>query len=334
MVTQKDVAKKAGVSSMTVSRVINNQPNVKEETRRKVLKAIKELGYYPNTLARGLNTNKLFSIGIVIPFTSHLFSTPYYVELLTGIEKACAEYNYEMVFLPKKDEISPVDYCKLYYERKADGLLIIAPAINDEQIKKIEENKIPCVLIDGRFKGKNILFVDGDNVKGGFLATEYLIKKGHKKIGFISGWWFVRNTQDRLKGYKKALKKYSIKILPEYIVKGDFSEEAGYNGMNYLLNLKEKPTAVFCANDLMAIGAIKAVNQKGLKVPDDISIIGFDNIKLTEYYEPAITTIKQFAKEKGYKAVQLLLGLINNKKNLKSEIFDVELIERDSVKNF
>lgn len=332
MVTQKDVAKKAGVSFMTVSRVINNKPNVKKETREKVLKAIRELGYYPNALARGLNTNKLSSIGIVIPFTSHIFSTPYYAELLTGVEKACAHFGYEMVFLPKKDETSPVDYSKLYYERKADGLLIIAPALNDEQMYEIEKKKIPCVVIDGRFEGEAVLYVDSDNFKGGVMATEYLVRNGHKKIAFISGWWFVKNTADRLAGYKYVIEKSGLPLRQDYIIKGDFSEESGYAGMKRLLGMSEKPTAVFCANDLMAIGAIKAVKEAGLSVPEDISVIGFDDIKLAQFVEPPLTTIRQLAREKGYRAVELLIGLMSSKKGLKSEVFPVELIERKSVR--
>lgn len=333
MPSQKDVAKRAGVSFMTVSRVINNRENVDEKTRGRVLKVIKELSYYPNNLGRGLNTNKTFSIGIVIPFATQIFGIPYYVELMNGVEKACAEYNYEILLYPKKEEQEKVDYLKLFFERKVDGMLIIAPAINDSQVKLIDEKDIPCVVVDGRQAGNNVIFIDADNVKGGFMATEYIIQQGHKKIGFISGWDFVRNGIDRLTGYKNALKKYNIPINEECIVEGDFTQYSGYTGMMKLLKLPNKPTAIFAANDGMAIGAIKAIKEKNLRVPEDISLIGYDDIEIANYINPPLTTIKQFSFDMGYGAADLLIRKINNKnEKLESKVFDVQLVIRNSVR--
>ncbi|MDD5066726.1 MAG: LacI family DNA-binding transcriptional regulator [bacterium] len=333
MISQKDVAKKAGVSFMTISRVINNKGNVDEKTRAKVLRIIKEMGYYPNILGRGLNTNTTGSISVIIPFTTHIFGTEYYTELLNGVERACAENNYEILLNPKKEEITRLDYLKSFLERKSDGLLIIAPRIDDEQIRLIDEKSAPCVVIDGRQAQKNIVFIDGDNIKGGFLATEHLVRNNHTKIGFLSGWEFVRNGDDRLKGYRNALKKYQIGIRPEYIRKGDFTYASGYAGMMELLKLAERPTAVFAANDLMAMGALKAAKEMNLKIPDDISLVGYDDIAIANYVVPPLTTIKQFSYEMGYTAALYLIRKIRNKgEKLESRIFDVELIERDSVR--
>lgn len=333
MVTQNDVAKKAGVSFMTVSRVINNKTNVKEKTREKILKAIKELSYYPNSLGRGLNMNKTFAIGILIPFTSHIFSTPYYIELLNGVEKACAENNYSLILYPKKEEYEEIDYQRPFFERKVDGLLIIAPRQFDKQLKKIQEKNIPCVVVDGRQTAENIIFIDSDNKKGAFKATETLIHKGHKRIAFISGWNFVTNGNDRMAGYKDALLQYQIPLRDEYIINGEFSEESGYHAMLQLINCAEKPTAIFAANDLMAIGAVRAIKEKGFNVPDDFSIIGFDDIKMTSYISPALSTVRQHSYEMGYTAATLLNQKINDHdKMIPSKIFDVEVIIRDSIR--
>ncbi len=333
MVTQKDVAKKAGVSFITVSRVINGSKKVNPETKKRILNAIKELGYYPNIMGRALHINKINTIGVIIPFTSHIFSTPYYVDLLRGIEKVCAEKGYEILFHPKKNEIEEIDYLKLYYERKADGLLIIAPRINDEQLTVIAEKKIPALVVHGRYKDKSISFVDSDNKKGGFLATEYLIKKGHNKIAFLGGWEFVINTIDRLQGYKKALKKYNLNFKKEWILFGDYSQKSGYELTKKILSQKEIPDAIFGGDDLMAIGAIKAIKERGLRIPEDIAIIGFDDIEMGKYVEPALTTIRQQALKIGAESARLLINKINNKNfsSFSSLIVDVELIIRNSA---
>ncbi|MBU1077648.1 MAG: LacI family transcriptional regulator [Spirochaetes bacterium] len=331
MVTQSEVAKKAGVSFITVSRVVNNKGNVKEKTKKRVLKVIKELGYYPNSLGRGLNMNRTFTIGIIVPFTAHIFDTSYYIELLSGIETACAEQNYHILLYPKKEEKEEIDYQRLFFERKADGLLIIAPEVDDEQIRSINDNSIPCVVVDGRQSYKNIIFIDSDNVKGAYLATEYLIKMGHKRIAFLGGWTFVRNGMDRRNGYLKALEKYSISRNDRYIMKGDFTEHSGYANMITLLFLEERPTAVFAANDSMAIGAMSAIKENGLKIPDDISIIGFDDIKMLHYLSPSLSTVKQFSYDMGYTAAGFLIQKIN-KRQVQSMIFKVELKIRESVK--
>lgn len=332
MISQKDVAKKAGVSFMTVSRVINNRSNVDEKTRTRVLRAVKEMDYYPNTLGRGLNINRTSSIGVVIPFTDRIFGTAYYIDVLKGIEKTCAERGYEIVLCPKKSEQERQDYLRLFLERKADGLLIIAPAIGDPQIPKISERAVPCVVIDGRQEGKNIIFIDGDNVRGAILATEHLIGRGHRNIGFISGWDFVKNGRDRLTGYREALKKNGIVFKPENVVPGDFTQESGYRGMNTLLDLEERPTALFASNDLMAIGAMKAVQERKIRIPGEISVVGYDDIEAARYTLPPLTTVKQFSSDMGYVAADLLIKKIMNKnEKIASRIFNAELVARESV---
>ncbi len=335
MVSQMDVAKRAGVSFMTVSRVINNKNNVKEATRKKVLKAIKELGYYPNVLGRGLNINKTETIGILIPLCSHLFSTQYYTELLRGVEQYCAESGFGILFYPRREESGDIDYQRLFQERRVDGLLIIAPPLKDLQLLTLIKKKIPFVVIDGRGSGgknKRVVYIDADNIGGASKAVEYLIKRGHKKIAHISGWLYVVNGKDRLYAYKNTLKKYKIPVKNEYIVKGDFTEISGYNAMKNLLKLKDRPTAVFAANDLMAIGAIKAIKEIGLSVPEEISIVGFDDIPLASYTIPPLTTVRQPAFQMGYEAAKNLIEMIKSQRTeTKSKIMKTALIVRNST---
>ncbi len=331
MVTQNDVAKKAGVSFITVSRVINNSSNVKKETREKVLKVIKELNYYPNNMARGLNKNKISVVGIIVPYSTHIFGTPYYVDLLSGIEQCLAEKNYELLFYPKQQEDKYIDYAKLFYERKVDGILIIAPKINDKQLLDIDKKGIPAVVINGRIDAENISWVDSNNEQGGYVGTEYLIGNRHSVIGFISGLEFMKNGLDRMQGYKTALKHYNIKQ-QNLIVSGNFTEYSGYIGAKELLKRNKKITAIFAANDLMAIGAMRYLSEQKINIPEEISIIGFDDIQIGAYMQPALTTIKQSAYEMGYFAAgELIKKIHDNTYKGKNKIFNVKLVIRESV---
>ncbi|MBN1897961.1 MAG: LacI family DNA-binding transcriptional regulator [Spirochaetes bacterium] len=336
MASQRDVAKKAGVSFMTVSRVINKKINVDENTRQKVLKAIRELGYYPNVLGRGLNRNKTEAIGVVIPTCSHLFSTQYYLELLRGVEQYCAIAGYGMLLYPARDDSGMIDYQKLYQERRVDGMLIIAPPVKDDQLKIIVKKKVPFVVLDGHQAGssdKRIVFVDADNRGGASEAVQYLIDQGHKKIAHIAGWKTVANGRDRLFGYKSTLKKNGISHKDDYIREGDFTEITGYYKMKDLLGLKDRPTAVFAANDLMAIGAIRAVQETGLGVPGDISIVGFDDIPSAKYSNPPLTTVHQMTFQMGFEAVKLLIENILQDKWAESRVMETKLVVRESVKS-
>jgi len=331
-VSQKKIAELLGISAMTVSRVINNSRNVSPETRQKVLKAIKELKYYPNMLGRALNKGKTNTIGIIIPFTTHIFSTQYFIELLAGIENFCAKNSYDLIFQTKGDEEKEIDYKKPYKERKVDGLIIIAPPVKSEQIKELIDEKIPFVVIDGRLSSNNISFVDADNIKGAEIAVSHLIELGHKRIGFIAGWDYVSNGKDRFTGYKKALKKYNIEFNEKLVFKGDFSENKGYEAVKYFFNLNNPPTAIFAANDLMALGAIRALNSLNLKVPEEVSIVGFDDIPISQYFNPPLTTIRQPIRKMGEKAAEILIKKIKKELNTEEKfIFPIELIIRKTT---
>ncbi len=334
MVTMEDVAKKAGVSIMTVSRVINGiKGKVSEKTRQKVLQIVKELNYYPNSVGRALHGSKLKTIGVVSPLVTAgiVLENPFYYELMMGIEDTCTEKGFDVMISTRK-RLKHSDYLRNYYERKVDGVIIIAPDIHTIDFDTIEKDNVPVILI-GERTTHNISYVDADNENGGFIAVEYLYNKGHRKIGILTGNQLMRNSIDRLNGFVKAMKHFNLEIRNEWILNGNFTYNDGIECAKTLLKQKELPTAVFCSNDLSALGFLNEIKKHGVRIPEDISIIGFDNIYASQYSTPPLTTIKQPIIEMGRAAAELLLTKINNKDLIsQGRIFPVNIVERESVK--
>jgi len=268
MLSQVDVARKAGVSMMTVSRVINGAGNVRPQTREKVLKAIKELSYYPNAAARALNRNRANVLEVIIPYEDYFYSSEYFSELIFGIEKVVHGSDYNLIF-NTYDPRMGADYAALYKQRT---------------IARLDEESVPVVLVNGRADGLEVSFVDVDNVAGAFLAVQYLYDLGHRRIGIITGNLLVVNARHRLEGYLDFLSKRGVSDSQELIYRGNWSEESGYAGFSYLMNLKNPPSAIFCSNDLMAIGAIRAAVDLGVVIPETVSIVGYDDIRLSSLF--------------------------------------------------
>lgn len=334
MVSQIDVAKKAGVSTMTVSRVINNFENVKEKTRKKVLKVVQDLGYYPNSVARALNINKTRSVGVTTPETESIFDTQYFVELLKGVESNCMEREYNIVLNPSKSQGKNVDYLCSFMERMVDGFLVITPRSSDKQLVLLKERNIPFVVIDGKplSRKQGVVYINSDHYGGGVQAVEYLISLGHRRIAHITGMLDILAGWERLKAYKYTMKKHGLPLDPYLIVEGDFDHSAGIRAMEHFLSLKKRPTAVFAGNDFIAAGVIEKAREAGLEVPSDISIIGFDDLPVAVYVRPNITTIRQSIFQIGYKATGCLLDQIE-KKEAEKTYFKVstELVVRFST---
>lgn len=334
MVTMSDVAKRAGVSVMTVSRVVNGvKGKVSEATRKKVLQIIKELNYHPNSVGRALHGSRLKIIGVVSPLITAgiVLENPFYYELIMGIEEVCTEKGFDVMISTRKKINKNSDYLKNFYERKVDGLIIVAPNVNSIQFELIEKDDIPVVLA-GERTSHRISYVDADNERGGELAVEYLYRMGHRKIGMITGTSTMRNAIDRLNGFLNAMRKFGLEIRKDWIINGDFHYYGGTVAIKQLLKASELPTAIFCANDLSALGAIAELKKSGVRVPQDISVIGFDNINVAQYSHPPLTTIEQPIFEMGKAAAELLLAKINNKQvTSQGRIFPVKIIERDSV---
>ncbi len=307
--TLEQIAKLAGVSRSTVSRVINNHPNVRPEVRERVWRIIKELGYQPHAAARSLATRRTQIIGVIIPeAVTKLFTDPFFPLLLRGATEACNAHHYQLMlslFTSRSDHEEL--YRRILRGKYLDGVIVASTSINDPLIPSLLRDRIPFVSV-GRYPDERVNYVDVDNVGGARMAVEHLIRLGHRRIATITGPLDMIAGQDRLEGYRQALEANGIPIDESLIVEGDFTEGGGMLGMQRLL--PASPTAVFVASDMMAIGALKALRQAGLRVPDDIALVSFDDIPLASSIEPPLTTVRQPIERLGSIAVEVLLSLL------------------------
>ncbi len=327
-ITLKMVAEKAEVSVNTASRAINNRPDINLETKKRVLQIAKELGYIRNAAAVALRTKKTGTIGVVIADNSN----PFYAEVLNGIEVAAREKNYHIILAnTQRDYRKEEEAINLLRAKRVDGLLIAPVQDRDDDIKKLIEANIPFVIVGRDFENIEVDAVYNDEVKGGFLATEYLIKKGHKRIALIDGFLYKSTTKGRLEGYKKALNKYKISLDESLISVGDINIENGYERTKQMLEKELNFTAIFAYNDMMAFGSMQAIKEKGLRIPEDIGLVGYDDIPFSSLMNPALTTIKLKKQELGVESVKLLFSRINGgRKKTKKVMLDVELQIRKS----
>ena len=323
----KNVAKLANVSIATVSRVFTGSDNVADKTRKKVMKAVKELNYHPNALARQLRMMETKTIIVVVPDITNTF----FSQVLKGIEITARRNGYRVLLGDTGNDINiEHEYLKALYEKHADGLVLLTARMDRNTIESLIE-KYPVVLACEYLEDSSVPTVSIDNISAARKITEHLIKLGHKRVAHITGPMKVILSRDRLKGYKQAMKAYGLEIDPLLITEGDFYYETGYDLMLKLMSINNPATAIFAANDEMAIGAIKAIQSQGLKVPEDIAIVGFDNIKMSAIFSPSLTTIGQPMYKIGEKAMNLLLDLIRGKKLRKNQfVLDDKLIIRES----
>jgi LacI family transcriptional regulator len=327
-----DVAKKAGVGIGTVSRAINNSSHISEETKRKVFEAIRELNYQPHSVAQSLARQKTQTIACIIPF----FTGYFFVELLHGIQKKLTEYQYDLILYSvdithKKETFLQ----KTLEERRVDGVLLVSLEIINEFADKFIKCHLPIVLVDSYHPDLDSITVD--NIEGAYLATKHLIDLGYKKIGMIDGQLKSLPAKLRLKGYKKALQEHDINFDEKYFVACDivneadgFNKEAGFAAMQQLLELGgDRPRAVFISSDIQAIGAMQAIKEHGLAIPDDIAVVGFDDIELAQYV--GLTTMRQPIMEMGKLAVERLINnILEHPKNGFKQQFHTELVLRNS----
>ncbi|CAM3651522.1 catabolite control protein A [Marinicrinis lubricantis] len=331
-VTIYDVAREAGVSMATVSRVVNNNPNVKPQTRKKVFEAIERLGYRPNAVARGLASKKTTTVGVVIPDISNAI----FAEVARGIEDIANMYHYNIILCnadkKKEKEIRVVN---TLLEKQVDGLLFMGGTVTEEHVQAFKTSSVPVVLCATTDEKKEFPSVDIDHEKAAYDAVETLIAKGHRSIAMICG-----NLQDlsngyaRYQGYKKALENHGIALREEYVRVGNYRYESGMEIMEYFLGLREKPTAVFSATDEMAIGAIHKLQDHGLKVPEDISVISVDNTRMATMVRPQLAAVAQPMYDIGAVSMRLLTKLMKNEKvedNI--VVLPHELIMRNSVQD-
>ncbi len=334
MATIKDVAKMAGVSTTTVSHVINKTRFVAKETEEAVMQAIKSLKYSPSAVARSLKVNTTKSIGMIVTTSE----SPYFAEIIHAVEDHCYRQGYSLFLCNTQNDPEKIkNHVEMLTKKRVDGLLVMCSEYTQHSLDVLSSfSSVPMVVMDwGPNTDTDI--IEDNSFTGGYLATKHLIDCGHKEIGLIAGELDKTTARTRYEGFVKAMNETNLPIHENWIMEGFFEPEDGYECMNKILAQDSLPTAVFCCNDVMALGAISAITEKGLRVPDDISIIGYDNIHSSRFYAPPLTTIHQSKSRLGAQAVNLLFERIANKDNDNHEKHRIaihpELVIRKSVRN-
>jgi len=327
-----DVAKLAGVSRTTVSFVLNDVPGVKitDETRQRVLQAAQELNYYPTAAARSLASGKTKRIGLVLgEGKKRLSADAFLPAFLQGITASVHRRGYLLVLQMAEDVPSHEAYVRLIREQQVDGLILSGPRSDDPLLAELAEDEFPLIL-HGRLGRCAIPCVDVDNEAGAYRAVTHLIGLGHRRIGFVSNAPLsYSGAQARFRGYKHALAEHMLPLEDELVRTAAFMPEAGKAAMQYLLALPERPTAVFAASDVVAIGVMSAIQAAGFKIPQDIAVVGFDDIFLAAHTQPPLTTVRVPAYGLGWTAAELLISLIEGEE-ASSVILETELVIRDS----
>jgi len=337
LTTIKDLAKAAGVSITTISRALNGYSDVNEKTRKRIQSIADEMGYRPNAVARSLVTKKTRTIGVILSEINREGAKDSLAfETLCGINDRAVELDYDILLFstnPKKQlSKSYADLCK---ERNVDGAILSGLRLHDPYLEEVvHKTNFPCVLIDIPAESRDVGHVTTDNVRGATAAVNHLIGLGHRRIAMINGHDEAAVSQDRLEGYRQALEAAGIPFDPKLIYNGGFKEEGGFEAMYGILYQHPDVTAVFSASDLMVLGALRALERLGLKAPERMSIVGYDDIAIAAHCSPSLTTIRQDRYEMGYQAAQLLVDMLENREVGRKITLQSELIVRQSTAPF
>lgn len=328
MISIKDIARVAKVSHSTVSRALHNSPLVSPETAVRIQQIAREKGYRPSAVARSLVTRRTKTIGVVVT----RIADPFIAEVVNGIEEVANDHGYS-VFLANSNAHPDreVKVVHSFHERRVDGILVTASRVGALYMPLLAEMRVPTVLINNQHPGEFVHSVMIDNPVASRRATEHLIALGHRRIAYIGDQFGFQSDTERFAGYRRALEVADVPFLPELIAHGDGKAEGGILAMERLLALPEPPTAVFCYNDMSALGGLRAIHSHGWRVPDDISVVGFDDLFIASYTSPALTTISQPMGQMGRMAMEILINLfsgLNSKTNIKVQ---GQLIEREST---
>jgi LacI family transcriptional regulator len=329
MTTINEIAQIAGVSRSTVSRVINHDPNVSDRTRVKVQAIIDENGYQPNPVARSLMSGRSHVLGLVIPASySSLYTDPFFSLLSQGISSTCTANNYTLMLWLIEPDYEKRTNNKILNNQLIDGIIVASHMIDDPLIEGLIARKIPLVIV-GRYNSPKISSVDADNIHGATMAVDHLVNIGRKNLATITGDIDRYSGRDRLSGFKRGLQENNLPIAEEKIAFGDFTEEGGYLQAKLLLSRTEFD-GIFVASDLMSFGAIRATQEAGLKVPDDIALVSFDDIPAAARHQPPLTTVRQPIHQMGSIAAQTLIDQLESNDTAKPRriILPTELIIR------
>jgi LacI family transcriptional regulator len=330
MATIREVAAKAGVSVSTVSHVVNETRFVSEETRGRVLAAMEELHYKPNRLARSLRRKdkRTHTLGLLIPDSTN----PFFAEVLRGVEDASFEAGYNVILCNSDDDPEKeLNYLNVLLGKQVDGIVLVSAGAHEASLELLARRQGTAVVVDREIGGAELDSVVVDNEEGGYLATQYLLDLGHEHIGCITGPSPLTPSAGRSQGYRKALEDAGFVPDDNFLLAGDFRPQSGYTATRQLLAQTPRPTAIFACNDMMAVGAIRALNEAGLRVPQDVSVIGFDDITLASFTGPPLTTMAQPSIEMGMLAAELLVDRLQNPNGTpRRELLATTLVVRES----
>ncbi len=331
MVTRDDVAKRAGVSPATVSYVINDGPRpVSAEARAKVLRAIEEIGYEPSHIARSLRLKKTNTLAIILPDNGN----PFFASLERAISEAAFSAGYSLItFHSAWDVARETGFVSLVRSKQVDGVILVPAEHQVPALERLAQFRIPVVVVDRSAPTGLAACVRADDFAGGKMATEHLLALGHQRIACITRPTYLEHLMDRCRGYRAALQRHQVEARPEWIVPGGFSFEGGAKAGRLILALRPRPTAIFAYNDVHAIGAMHVIVEAGLRVPGDISVVGFDDLPESSYTIPALTTVTQPRRDMGRMATELLVRMIagGNPPRRNRIVLKTELIVRGST---
>ncbi len=329
MTNIRDVAKRAGVSAITVSRAMNNSGAVNSDTRARINKAIAELHYVPNTLARSFRSKQTCLLALVLPDITN----PFWTTIARGVDDAASRNGFHVI-LCNTDE-SPekeANHLSVLLQRRVDGI-ILAPTTDDKnKILQLKQHSMLCVLIDRRVDGSKCDTIVSNGREGSMKMTQHLLELGHRRIAIVAGPAEIATGQERVEGYRSALAQSGIPINEDYIVRGSYNEASGYQLVKLLLELNPRPTAIFAGNNFMAVGALHALREAGLRIPEDVALAGFDDIPQGSLISPALTVVSQPAYEMGVSAAESLIARLSGKYRGKPRdiVFDTSIIIRES----
>jgi LacI family transcriptional regulator len=332
LLTIKEVAKKANVSTATVSRVLNNNYPVSEKLRLKVLEAVRELNYQPNDIARSLKTKKTHMIGIVVSDITN----PYFMQIAKGVESIVISKGYNLVFCSTNENSSrEIELLRLLNEKRVDAIILATCQKDGSYIKQLIGQGLPVILVDRKISGcENVDTIIGDDFSASYNIVNYLISRGHKKISILNGLLNISTGEERFKGFKKALEDNDIPIVEKYILKGHFQRDYAYRAVKTMImeQKSDLPTAIFAANNFMAEGAMIAIYEQGLSIPENISLVSFGNLTVPQLVKPRLTVVSQNPYVIGQESGKLVLERINGKRdNYRKFVMSLKMQEGDSV---
>jgi len=333
--TMDDLARVTGLSKMTVSRALNGSGYVSDQSRKKVLTAARELNYRLNYIGRNLNQNRTGMLGIITPLEG-LIGTYYFGQIVKGIQSALIGTDYHIAHYDSLSaDFNDGEKCaRLCHQRRVDGLIVIAPKRHDRFVKTFADLNVPLVVVGGAPRDRKISYIDVDNFGGAVAMTEHLIGLGHRKIGFVAGPKTLHDASERELAFRKTLARHGIRVNDKWVVQGSYETRKSFHATLHLLSGRDRPSAIFAANDLMALGVLDAARIVGLSVPEELSIAGFDDIDAAAAVLPPLTTVRQPMQRMGKKAVEYILELVareNQERHLIHQKLTAQLIVRQST---